>query len=293
MNDTEHRQTVAESPYRMHCMELWGGIAETSRHVEMNGLNAFVYSRPFDQGATGGDVYYFTSCASGRISRILLADVTGHGTEVADTARKLRAAMRRNVNVIGQQSLMSAMNREFSDLSASGRFATGLLLTYFTPLKRLSLSVAGHPPPLLYRGATRQWSLLIPDDHGDAAPALPLGISDESEYPPLVTEFLPGDRLLAYTDAFIEARDSSGQLLQTEGLRHIVSQAPDASPDQLVHWLVEALRDSHPNNLRTDDSTAIVIEPKSERIPLSDTLLAPFRFARGVREIDVAAGELR
>lgn len=67
----------------MECMELWGGNSAVDKTITMTGLEANIYSRPYDPGQSGGDVYYFTACASGRISRFLLADVTGHGQRVA------------------------------------------------------------------------------------------------------------------------------------------------------------------------------------------------------------------
>ena len=71
------------TPHRMECMELWGGNSAVDKTITMTGLEANIYSRPYDPGQSGGDVYYFTACASGRISRFLLADVTGHGQRVA------------------------------------------------------------------------------------------------------------------------------------------------------------------------------------------------------------------
>lgn len=92
----------------MECMELWGGSRETDTVLKMSGLNAKVYSRAFGSAGYGGDVYYFSSCASGRISRVLLADVTGHGKAVANTASALRDVMRHNINMIRQTRLMAA-----------------------------------------------------------------------------------------------------------------------------------------------------------------------------------------
>ena len=79
----------------MQCMEVWGGSQIASSGVELAGLDVWIYSKPFDQAQRGGDVYYVSSCASGRISRLLLADVSGHGKSVASTAADLRAYLRR------------------------------------------------------------------------------------------------------------------------------------------------------------------------------------------------------
>ena len=44
---------------------------------------------------------------------MLLADVSGHGAEVAELGRGLRDLMRKNVNVIRQKRFVEGMNRQF------------------------------------------------------------------------------------------------------------------------------------------------------------------------------------
>src|SRR6478609_6818376 len=96
------RGNVKQSAEHMTCMEVWGGSQLTERGVELGGLDAWVYSKPFGEAESGGDIYYASSCATGRISRLLLADVSGHGTSVAATAADLRTLMRRFVNRLDQ-----------------------------------------------------------------------------------------------------------------------------------------------------------------------------------------------
>ena len=56
-------------------MEVWGGNQATFAAFEKAGLDIWLYSRPFGTDASGGDLYYLSSCASGRITRMLVADV--------------------------------------------------------------------------------------------------------------------------------------------------------------------------------------------------------------------------
>jgi sigma-B regulation protein RsbU (phosphoserine phosphatase) len=57
-------------------MEVWGGNAAIDNGVIMPGLDAWVYARPYQQQAAGGDIHYVSSCATGRIIRLLVADVS-------------------------------------------------------------------------------------------------------------------------------------------------------------------------------------------------------------------------
>src|SRR5271165_4385321 len=125
------------STQHMQCMEVWGGSQLTSRGVELGGLEAWVYSKPFGNAERGGDVYYASSCATGRITRLLLADVAGHGNAVAATAANLRTLMRRFVNRLDQTEFVRLLNRQFTTLSEAGTFATAVVATFFAPTKRL------------------------------------------------------------------------------------------------------------------------------------------------------------
>src|SRR5712675_40879 len=138
---------------QMTCMEVWGGSQLTTRRVEMGGLDAWVYSKPFGDAQRGGDVYYASSCATGRITRLLLADVAGHGHSVATLASDLRTLMRRFVNRLDQTEFVSLLNQQFSEFSRAGIFATAIVTTFFAPSRRLMVCNAGHPRPLLYRAA--------------------------------------------------------------------------------------------------------------------------------------------
>jgi len=114
---------MTDQPQHMHCMEVWGGSQLTAQAVAFGGLDAWVYSKPYGKAHAGGDVYYASSCATGRISRLLLADVAGHGNAVAATAADLRTLMRRFVNRLDQTEFVRLLNQQFSVLPRTGAYA--------------------------------------------------------------------------------------------------------------------------------------------------------------------------
>src|SRR5450631_1824613 len=158
-----------KSPQQMTCMEVWGGSQLTTRRVEMGGLDAWVYSKPFGDAQRGGDVYYASSCATGRITRLLLADVSGHGISVASSAANLRTLMRRFVNRLDQTEFVRMLNQQFTALSEVGTFATAVVATFFSPTRRMIVCNAGHPRPLLYQSAKKEWILLGAAAENDGA----------------------------------------------------------------------------------------------------------------------------
>src|SRR5262245_20987529 len=109
-------------PQTMQCMEVWGGNALVNNSVSISGLDAWVYSKPYQSADAGGDVYYLSSCATGRITRLLVADVSGHGAKVKETAAVLRTLMRRFVNHLDQRQFVRSMNEHFTEMSNDGSF---------------------------------------------------------------------------------------------------------------------------------------------------------------------------
>ena len=120
----------------MQCTEVWGGNELVERGVIMTGLDAWVYSRPFEGDEEGGDIHYLSSCSTGRITRALIADVSGHGAVVSGTAKRLRTLMRRYINYVNQSRLVEGMNKEFAGLAQAGHFATAVVMTFWGPAAR-------------------------------------------------------------------------------------------------------------------------------------------------------------
>jgi hypothetical protein len=277
----------ADGESTLRCMEVWGGNQPVRRMVSLLGLDAWVFSRPYLQAAAGGDVYYASSCATGRIVRLLLADVSGHGAAVGDIAIQLRSLMRSHVNRHSQQSFVREMNKQFTALSDGGSFATAIVNTFFSPTNELTLCNAGHPAPLLYRAQTRQWSLLRPTDNGAERRDgeiwnLPLGIEGLSDYEQFVVELHDGDIVLCYSDSLIEARGADGKALGEAGLLAETSGLVLGEPSELITGLLDRLGALHEGNLVGDDVTVMMFRAKGNgRVPaLGRRLLGPLRFLR-------------
>jgi sigma-B regulation protein RsbU (phosphoserine phosphatase) len=261
---------VAEHIEEMRCMEVWGGNEPADRGVSMAGLDAVVYSAPVGAGASGGDVHYLSSCATGRITRILVADVSGHGDTVANTARSLRDLMRRFINFVDQTRLVEGLNRAFSDPVHGGLFATAVVATYWAPTGTLVVCNAGHPRPLIYRARARRWSVLTGESGGDAesngaVSDIPLGIDADGAYTQFQVRLERGDLVVFYTDAIIEARSPSGQLLGERGLLEIMESMRGATsastPTALTSAVLEEVAKFRGGAASEDDTTMLVLTP--------------------------------
>lgn len=269
----------------LQCLQVWGGTEAADQTLAMTGLDGYLYARPHQNAKRGGDVYYLSSCASGRITRVILADVAGHGSHVAETAQDLRALMQRYVNFTSQKMFMKAMNQKFAEVTESGRFATTVAMSFLAPKRQLSLSNAGHPAPMWYRASEKQWQVLgvDPEDQNSKAEAdLPFGIIEDTGYQQTDITFQPGDMLLLYTDALIESHGTDGKQVGIHGLLNRLNELATLAPDQIIPSLIERLADEDQNDLTDDDVTALLISANGTKAEWRKLLAAPLNAVRGM-----------
>ena len=285
------------TPRTLACMEVWGGNEAIDSMVEVPGLMAYVYSRPYKGALAGGDVHYVSSCGTGRITRLMIADVAGHGDKVAQLARNLRDLMRRFVNHLDQTQFVAMLNKEFGAASSAGRFATAIVATYWAETDFLVASNAGHPRPLWYRAKTRSWRILQdkprPDELdgvGGRAPSnLPLGIDDVSTYDQFAINLQPGDVVLFYSDSLTEAINPEGEMLGEAGLLGMVQQFDTRDARRLGGQLTDRIAQFCGNKLPDDDMTVMAITCTGRKQP--PRLSA--RVGAGVSFVKTLAGSWR
>lgn len=286
------RETLAvtdqpASPQGRHlqCTEVWGGNHFVDSEIEVAGLELRVYSKPHGGGTGGGDVHYVSTCSAGRISRVVVADVCGHGADVAQVATILRTLLRRYVIFHDQRLLVRSINRRFTRLTESGCFATAVVATFDAADRRLRVSNAGHPPPVHYAAATGGWAYLAKPE--SAAPGLadiPLGIDGVVRYGQASVRLAAGDMVLFYTDALVEGRGPGGRLIGQDGLLALVRELDPSAPRALVGELLSRVEALSPGNLARDDTTALLLRATGERppTPLATMAMAPVRLVRSV-----------
>jgi phosphoserine phosphatase RsbU/P len=239
----------------MQCMEIRGGNQAVEEVLDAPGLREWVYSCPYGSAAGGGDVHYLSLCASGTISRLILADISGHGAAVAEVAEALRTLMERNINVGDQTQLVQSLNRQFAEIDGMQRFATAVVATYLTVDESLTISNAGHPRPLWWRSETSSWGLLG-SAIGDVG-NLPWGLDDQTLYQQFSVQLGRGDLILFYSDAMIEATDREGRQLGEEGLLTLAQTFDAGDPVQTGRALLESVA-AHRGGREADDDLTIV-----------------------------------
>ncbi|MCB9846398.1 MAG: serine/threonine-protein phosphatase [Phycisphaeraceae bacterium] len=238
-----------------------------SNTVSTPGIDAVVYARPFAGSDHGGDLYYISVCGAGSISRFVVADVAGHGSEVDEVARSLRRLMRKHINTVDQSRFTRRLSDEFSHVSTAGRFATAVLMTYYAATDHLIVCNAGHPAPLWYRADRDEWALLR-HDLGEAIESsgspevgvanLPLGLIEETPYHQFAVRLSRGDLVVAYTDALMEATGPGQRALGEHGVLGLAREVGVEDAVEFPSRLVERIEAHHGGSLG-DDITVLVL----------------------------------
>jgi phosphoserine phosphatase RsbU/P len=206
--------TMNQTTKRLACSELWGGNRRADHAVELPGLSGWVHSSPLGPASAGGDVYYFSVCSHGVLSRIALADVAGHGGSASSTAEGLHSILRKHIDDWDQSMLMRELNDAFERRSETSRYATAAVLGFYCETGELLFSNAGHPPPLWFRAREKSWHWLR-----DCTPfavgieGLPLGMISGTAYSQTGVRLGVGDVVLLYTDGITEAMGPSNSEL--------------------------------------------------------------------------------
>ncbi len=254
---------------RLTCMEIMGGNKAYNGAVSVPGIDAWIYSQPYGDDETGGDIHYLSVCGGNKITRLAVADVSGHGGTVGVLSGQLRNFMRRFINRADQTRIVRKLNRSFLKQADGSHFATAIVATFFAPSEDLIICNAGHPPPLLYRAATKTWHELSPNEPetSESAANLPLGIVQETEFYQFAVKLEVDDLVLFYTDGLPEAADPGGKLLGQAGLKSMVEAIDvDASP-QVLDELRSRLTEYRGGKKDGDDVTAILIRHNTARAP--------------------------
>ena len=86
MKEENFQFPIVNSDGRLECQGIWGGIKNRDIEVAAGKFIGSIYSQP-SEGGQGGDIYYFGVCKGDIISRLAIADVTGHGESVSEVSQ--------------------------------------------------------------------------------------------------------------------------------------------------------------------------------------------------------------
>lgn len=209
-----------------------------------------VYEPAGTEADVGGDFYDMFELTENSYG-LVVGDVSGKGAEAAALTAQakymLRAFASRNH---APASVLFHLNNALAASFGEDRFATLVYLVYDTKERECTLSNAGHPAPLLFRGAdgsVRAFELM----------GTVLGAFPDQQFEQTSFRLEAGDVFLAYTDGLIETRGEDGELFgrdRVEGaLTEVAVKRAGAEPARAIY------EEATTFGLVTDDTVVLTL----------------------------------
>jgi serine phosphatase RsbU (regulator of sigma subunit) len=219
-----------------------------------------IAARYFPMSSVAGDFYDFIIVDEQHVG-ILIADVSGHGLPAALIASMLQVALAAQFAHASEPGrVLAGLNQALCG-KFTAHFVTAAYLFVDMEKNSMSYAAAGHPPLLLWRGATGSASEI--SENG-----LLLGHFPEETYSVVQLRVEPGDMALLYTDGILEAANNLQEMFGGDRFKHFLEANHDRGADQLADSLLDELShwSGHPDGpWQQDDITLLAIDFKSQR----------------------------
>ena len=240
-------EQVADENRRLYAEQR--GIAQTLQQAllpadlpQLHGLQA---SALYEAGVEGVDIggdWYDAIAVDDKRLLLVVGDVSGRGLRAATTM----AALRYGIHAYAAQgdepgTILTKLNALVS-VKSSGQLATVLCVMVDPDARELTLTSAGHLPPLLISNGRGEF---VKTDVG-----LPIGVDRNAAYTSVTVPVAPGATLLAFTDGLVERRGESIDVGLGRLREHATSN--HATLDDLLTRVVSNLRHDG-----SEDDTAI------------------------------------
>jgi serine phosphatase RsbU (regulator of sigma subunit) len=189
----------------------------------------------------GGDWYDLIGL-EGRRLLLVVGDVSGRGLRAAATMAQLRFAIHAYAAQNDPPEVILSKLSRLVNVTTSGQIATILCMLVDVERRRVTVTSAGHLPPLLLSNGT---GTFLRSEVG-----VPIGVRSGVQYASTEVDAPPAATLLAFTDGLVERR---GETIDT-GLERLERAAvgQHGGLDELLDRLVSDLRGDG-----GDDDTAI------------------------------------
>jgi serine phosphatase RsbU (regulator of sigma subunit) len=197
----------------------------------------------------GGDFYDVMGCAGGQTA-LVIGDVQGHNLVAASLMGRLRTAVHAYTREgHGPAEVMTRANRWLCDLNTNPDrllFATCCFLVVDPVTGTVTLSRAGHPPPMLLTPETGPRVL-------DCDAGLPLGIDPGADYSTIEVHADPGSLIVLTTDGLLES--DAGDDFNLSRLLDVLRISPTDDLDELANDLLNSVQRSR----RHGDDVALLL----------------------------------
>lgn len=216
------------------------------RPPPMRGVAIDVSYRPLD--VVGGDLFH-VSPRGEQLTRIFLADATGHGIRASLSMMLILSEYESAKDAEDPAGVLAALNERFTSVHGHlGVRFTGLCVDLDRARGVLRMATAAHPPTWVLSSTART-------ELASGGPFV--GLLPGMSFPEFEHPFRAGERLVAFTDGLTEAFDSKGEAFGEARLLDALAGVPLGEAVKRVEKAVDNFRGSRPLD---DDATLLVLD---------------------------------
>jgi sigma-B regulation protein RsbU (phosphoserine phosphatase) len=201
----------------------------------------------------GGDFYDFLPYGEGRLA-LVLGDVSGKGTAAALFGSLAIGTIREHIvdHPCPPHEMLAMLNNRLYGARLDSRFIATVFAVYEAGSRRLTMSNAGAPYPLLVRDGVVQPIRIA---------GIPLGLYPDTEYEEITLELQPGDAILFASDGIHEAENADLEEFGVDGLSAVLGGVtPTDSASDIADKIVTATDQHVGAGLHArDDRTLLVL----------------------------------
>ena len=196
-----------------------------------------------------GDFYNFSELSNG-VYGFGVADVSGKGIKSSLLMSKASSLYRcLSKTNFSAADLLDILNTEICETTSRGMFVTMLVGIYDSNKKELTLSNAGHEPPLIY---SKDGNF---SNFEEAGP--PLGIAPKFKFKETKINF-SNSSMYIFTDGVTEIRDAKGNMLEAEGFKDYIKKYQPIPNHERLNKIIEDIIKS--GRIQKDDLTIVTVD---------------------------------
>ncbi len=203
--------------------------------------------------AIGGDLYDFVNYSMSRTA-IVIGDVSGKGAPAAIYAALVSGILRSHAPIEpGPAEMLSAVNFSLGERRIEGQFVSLIYAVWDDRNRTLQVANSGLPRPVY----CHEGKIEVIEATG-----LPLGLFDEADYDEFTFRAKPGDMFVLFSDGILDASNKAEELFGRERVGEIVAANPQASADEIVKLIFQAVNEHASGEEAFDDQTVVAIRVK-------------------------------
>lgn len=206
----------------------------------------------------GGDFYDFLSYGEGRLA-LALGDVSGKGTAAALYGSLAIGTVREIVveRACEPASMLALLNQRLYGARLDSRFIAMLFAVYDASTRRLTLSNAGGPYPLLVRDG-QVISIRLE--------GVPLGLLPGTQYDESTIDLQPGDVIIFASDGILESENATEEEFGLQRLSALLTGISSEDSARTIADRILAETDNHSGAdiAPHDDRTLVVLRVTDE-----------------------------